>query len=151
MRDNYIFFDMDGCLCALYDVEGWLPMLIASDPTPYAIAAPMHNMSQLARKLNTLQRKGYKLGIISWLSKDPNPAYGKKVTAAKLEWLKKHMPSVAWDYINIVPYGTPKHTICREGILFDDEEQNRENWDCGRAYGATCILAVLRELARAAA
>lgn len=146
-----IWFDMDGTIADLYAVNDWLPKLRAYDASPYAEAAPLLRLCDLARNLHKLQKLGYTIGIISWLSKDPNPAYGEKVTAAKLEWLKKHMPSVAWDYINIVPYGTPKHTICREGILFDDEEQNRESWDCGRAYDATCILAVLRELARAAA
>ena len=129
----------------------WLPKLRAYDVSPYADAAPLLRLCDLARTLHKLQRAGYTIGIISWLSKDPDPAYGEAVTAAKREWLKKHLPSVAWDYINIVPYGTPKHTICGEGILFDDEAQNRDNWDCGRAYDATCILDVLRELARASA
>ena len=146
-----IWFDMDGTIADLYAVDNWLPKLRAYDASPYAEAAPLLRLCDLARNLHKLQKLGYTIGIISWLSKDPNPAYGEAVTAAKLTWLKKHLPSVYWDYIHIVPYGTPKHTICGEGILFDDEAKNRDTWDCGIAYDVTDILGVLRELARAAA
>ena len=121
-----IWFDMDGTIANLYGVENWLPMLIASDPAPYKLAAPLVNMNKLARKLNQLQRAGYKLGIISWLSKSSTPEYDKAVTAAKLWWLRKHLKSVKWDAVNIVAYGRNKWDVCGEGILFDDEAPNRE-------------------------
>ena len=50
---------------------------------------------------------------------------------AKLDWLKKHLKSVTWDEIEIIPYGFPKSKAVRyasEGILFDDEEPNRKEW-----------------------
>lgn len=140
-----IWFDMDGTIADLYAVEDWLPKLRAYDPSPYRDAAPMIRLSTLARLLNRLQRQGYEIGIISWLSKDPDPAYGADVTLAKIKWLKKHLSSVNWDHINIVPYGTPKHEICGEGILFDDEEKNRENWG-ENAYDPCEILNVLKSL-----
>ena len=140
-----IWFDMDGTIADLYAVEDWLPKLRAYDSSPYRDAAPMIHLSTLARLLNRLQRQGYEIGIISWLSKDPDPAYGADVTLAKIKWLKKHLASVNWDHINIVPYGTPKHEICGEGILFDDEERNRENWG-ENAYAPCEILNVLKSL-----
>lgn len=123
-----IWFDMDGTIANLYGVENWLPMLINSDPTPYKLAAPLVNMNTLARKLNKLQRAGYKLGVISWLSKSSTPEYDEAVTAAKLWWLRKHLNSVKWDAVNIVAYGRNKWDVCGEGILFDDEAPNREAW-----------------------
>ena len=36
-----IWFDMDGTIADLYGVENWLEMLIAEDPTPYAVAKPL--------------------------------------------------------------------------------------------------------------
>jgi hypothetical protein len=63
---------------------------------------------------------------------------------AKLEWLKIHLPSVEWYEIIIVPYGTPKHEIS-SGILFDDEEHNRNMWGQG-AYEPQDILEFLRGL-----
>ena len=141
-----IYFDMDGTIANLYAVENWLPKLRAYDPTPYMEAAPMLRFCSLARRLNTLQRNGYKIGIISWLSKDPDPTYGAKVTAAKYYWLGKHLPSVNFDEIRIVPYGTPKSTLASEiGILFDDEEPNRKEWEeaGGIAYGVENIMEIL--------
>ena len=75
-----IYFDMDGTIANLYAVEGWLPMLRAYDPTPYAQAVPMVNMSRLARYLHKAQRMGIEIGIISWLSKEPTEEYDRAVT-----------------------------------------------------------------------
>lgn len=140
-----IWFDMDGTIADLYGVEDWLPKLRAYDPSPYEDAAPLLRLSTLARLLNRLQREGYEIGIISWLSKNSNAAYDIDVTLAKIWWLKKHLASVHWDHLNIVPYGTPKQEICGKGILFDDEEPNRSAWGEG-AHDATEILEILKSL-----
>lgn len=142
-----INFDMDGTIANLYGVKGWLEMLIAEDETPYAIAEPLLRLSALARRLNTLQRNGYNIAVISWLSKGGSADYNARVTEAKLEWLSNHLPSVAWDRVTIVEYGTPKENYCENplDILFDDEEHNRENWN-GVAYDVNDILGVLKAL-----
>lgn len=139
-----INFDMDGTIANLYGVQNWLEMLIAEDTTPYAVARPMVNMSALARRLNTLQRAGYKIGVISWLSKSGTDEYNERVAEVKREWLAKHLPSVKWDSIIIVPYGTPKQNFCDTpyDVLFDDEEHNRENWT-GKAYDVDNIAETL--------
>lgn len=143
-----IWFDMDGTIADLYGVENWLPMLRASDPTPYLTAKPLPHMATLARVLNRLQRKGYEIGVISWLSKTGSPAYDAKVTAAKYAWLAKHLPSVDFDEIHVVPYGTPKQVFCRtpQDILFDDEKPNRDNWT-GVAHDVNNIIRTLCGLA----
>lgn len=142
--EKKIWFDMDGTIANLYAVEGWLPMLRAFDPTPYAQAEPMLNMANFARLLHKAQRLGYAIGIISWLSKESNQEYDNAVTVAKIEWLKIHLPSIEWNEIKIVAYGTPKHELC-EGYLFDDEERNRTNWGEG-AYEPSEIMEFLRGL-----
>lgn len=139
-----IYFDMDGTIANLYGVDNWLDYLIKYDSTPYEIAKPMLNMSVLARILNRLQREGYIIGIISWLSKASTPEYGEKVRQAKINWLKKHLKSVKFDSIQIVNYGTPKYTLGK-GILFDDEIENRNAWGEG-AYDVDNILGVLKTL-----
>ena len=141
-----IWFDMDGTIADLYGVKDWLPMLINSDPTPYAVAAPLVNMNTLARKLNKLQRAGYKIGVISWLSKTSTPEYDEAVTAAKLWWLRKHLNSVKWNEVKIVAYGTSKITECGGGILFDDEDKNRNEWG-ENAYTPDMIIKILSSLA----
>ena len=142
-----INFDMDGTIADLYGVENWLEMLIAEDTTPYANAKPLLRLSALARKLNALQKVGYDLAIISWLSKSGSKTYNDAVTVAKLTWLKRHLPSVNWDRITIVPYGTPKQNFCETpfDILFDDEVRNRDNWT-GIAYDVQNIMEVLKNL-----
>ena len=142
-----IYFDMDGTIADLYAVENWLPKLRAYDPSPYAEALPLVRLSTLARLLNNLQRKGYTLGIISWCSKSSTAEYDRTVTAAKVEWLHRHLPSVEWNEIHIVAYGTPKQSLVNfpEGILFDDEERNRTAWT-GTAHDVQNILEVLKGL-----
>lgn len=140
-----IWLDMDGTIADLYGVNNWLDMLIASDPTPYAVARPLVNLSQLARKLNTLQRAGYEIGIISWLSKSGTESYNEIVAETKRSWLEKHLPSVEWNYIKITKYGINKWETCGDGILFDDEAQNRTNWG-GESYEPCDIMEVLQNL-----
>ena len=139
-----INFDMDGTLCDFYGVEGWLDDLNNYDTRPYAVAKPLLNLSVLARYLNKLQSKGYTINIISWLSKTSTADFDERVTRVKLEWLKKHLKSVKFDNITIISYGTPKQNY-GEGILFDDETKNRDNW-IGLAYDEKNILEILKSL-----
>ena len=142
-----IWFDMDGTIADLYGVEGWVDYLMAQDTTPYDTAKGMLNLQALARTLNSLQAKGFEIGIISWTSKGGSDFYNGQVALSKIAWLTKHLHSVNWDYIKIVPYGTNKAEICGEGILFDDEERNRNDWGEG-AYSPEMIMTVLKALNR---
>ena len=148
--EKAIYFDMDGTIANLYGVENWLPKLQAKDETPYAKATPLVQMNLLARYLNKLQAKGYQIGIISWLAKVDDKEYDVKVTQAKEKWLRKHLKSVNFDEINIVPYGTPKSSAVMQinGILFDDEMPNRIEWK-GQAYDEKNIINVLKTLDKA--
>lgn len=141
-----IYFDMDGTIADLYGVSGWLADLEAENVRPYAEAKPLLNLSLLARYIHKAQRMGYTVGVISWLSKSGSPSYNEAVAAVKREWLAKHLPSVEWDEIHIVKYGTPKST-CRTcpGILFDDEQRNLDEWGAG-AVIASDLLEILRNL-----
>lgn len=145
---NTIYFDMDGTIANLYGVNGWLDMIINEDATPYKVAEPMVRMNTLARVLNNLIKKGWTVGVVSWLAKNSNAEYDEKVTKAKVEWLRTHLKSVDFAEIHIVPYGTPKHEIVNNpnGILFDDEEPNRTNWK-GTAYNVNEIIEVLKSIA----
>ena len=142
-----ICFDMDGTIANLYGVPNWLENLIAEDVRPYREAEVLLNMNSLAHKLNKLQKNGYEIVVISWLSKCGSDNYNEAVTEVKKAWLKKHLGSVKFDEINIVKYGTPKSLFCKsaEDILFDDEKPNRENWN-GKAYDVQNILEVLNTL-----
>ena len=142
-----IFFDMDGTIADLYSVNGWLDNIIARNAKPYKEAKVMHNMQALARVLNRLQKQGNKVAVISWLAKNSTEEYDADVTQAKQEWLSKHLASVKFDEIHIVKYGTAKQTFIHSenDILFDDEEQNRNNWT-GKAHNVNNIIEILKSL-----
>ena len=144
---NKIYFDMDGTIADLYGVENWLDYLVEGNPYPYLVAKPMVNFSVLARHIHKAQKAGFEVGVISWLAKNSNEEYDELVTLAKMTWLKKHLPSVEWDGIYVVPYGTPKSIFNYEGdgisYLFDDEENNRTSWQ-GMAYSEKYLFEALK-------
>ena len=142
-----ICFDMDGTIANLYGVENWLDYLIAENSYPYTNAKVLLNMNTLAKYLNRLQKKGFEIGIISWLSKNSTPNYDEAVKTAKKRWLAKHLKSVQFDFVEIVSYGYAKENFCfdDEDILFDDEERNRINWT-GKAYDEKNILEILKSM-----
>lgn len=142
-----ICFDMDGTIADLYGVDGWLQDLINQNTRPYKEAKVLVNMNSLARVLNRLQRNGYEIGIISWLSKSGTQEYNEAVANVKRQWLALHLASVHFDFIEIVNYGTDKNIVNtgKSDILFDDEIGNRENWN-GIAYNVENIIEVLRGL-----
>lgn len=146
-----IYLDMDGTVIDFYGVPGWLEYLEAQDSTPYREAKPLVHLSTLARYLNRLQARGYRIGIISWLSKSGTEQFNAEVADVKREWLAEHLPSVKWDEIHIVPYGVPKSTCATSpaSILFDDEQRNLNEWVDSThhmAYNADLLMEILRHL-----
>ena len=133
-----INFDLDGTLANLYGVEGWLPMLEAHDETPYVIAEPLLRLNIFARIINKLQREGYRIAVLSWLSKNTDADYDERVTKAKLEWLEKY--NFPYDEIHLVKYGTTKANCTRKiggyQILIDDNEKVRKGWNLGDTINA---------------
>jgi hypothetical protein len=147
-----IYFDMDGTIADLYSSPDWLSKLQAYDPEPYATARPLVNLALLARRIHQVQKKGHQVGIISWLSKESTYDYNQAVTQAKLDWLRRHLPSVSFDSIDIIPYGQPKWELAEgncQNILFDDERRNNVEWMChycGYAYTPDKIFEIIKEL-----
>ena len=145
--EKMVWFDMDGTIADLYGVDGWLEALHAEDTLPYEQAGTLVNMAQLAKLLHKLQAVGYGIGIISWTSKCGSDLYNGQVALTKMCWLHKHLPSVSWDEIRIVAYGTPKQTFKHydDDILFDEEVNNRDAWQ-GLAYNQNDIISTLKAL-----
>lgn len=139
-----IYFDMDGTIANLYAVNGWLDDLRAERVRPYAEAKPMVNMNSLARVLNRLARKGYSVNVISWTARGGSDEYNERVAQVKRAWLAKHLASVRFENVFIVPYGTPKQNF-GFGVLFDDEKHNRDEWN-GVAYDVDNIIGILKGL-----
>ena len=142
-----IYFDMDGTLADFYNVPNWLEYLSNNDSYPYSAATPLYNFSLLARYLNILKKKNYKLGIISWVSMTATADFAKEIEQVKKDWIKKHLPSVEFDKIIITEYGIPKNNFLSDekDILFDDVEEIRNNWE-GFAFPPEEIFDILRGL-----
>lgn len=140
-----IWFDMDGTIADLYGVAGWLEAIKACDTRPYTEAKGIGNLAVIARLLTAVQKRGHEIGIISWTAKNAPAEYDRAVETAKREWLHDHLPTVTWDHIKVVRYGTDKKVATGGGILFDDEEPNRKNWGKG-AYKPQDIVECLRDL-----
>ena len=148
-----VYLDMDGTFADLYGVRDWLPKLNNHDATPYRDAKGLYHMPTLARQLNLLRANGVRIGIITWLSLGSTPTYDVEVAQAKLDWLKKHLPTVTFDEIHILEHGIPKATVAKKvkgAILVDDNAQCREEWTRagGTAVDATNLLCLLKLMVR---
>ena len=120
---------MDGTIADLYDVEGWLDMLIAEDPSPYYDAAPLVDPQELWDFCALAATDGFRIGIISWLSKQCRREYAREIIDSKLAWCDEFLP--VFHEIVIAPYGMPKSTcalVQTNSVLIDDESQNRLEW-----------------------
>lgn len=151
--EKVIVLDMDGTLADLYADPDWLPKLRAENPAPYAEAAAMWNMTDLARTLERMQVNGWRVVIVSWLSKEASPMYAMAIRRAKREWLADWQ--VPWDEAHFVRYGTPKDRVIknlpRNSWLVDDDKKVRADWEAagGRTIDPTAtddLPAKLREM-----
>ena len=144
--EKVINFDMDGTIADFYGVENWLDDLYNGKTRPYEVAKPLVNMQVLARLINRLQKNGYTINIISYVSRKADKDFSDRIKQAKLKWLHTHLKSVHFDNIFIVDHGVPKHSLA-SGILFDDEEGNRSAWNNGVAYDVNNIIEILKGIA----
>lgn len=142
-----LYFDCDGTFIDFYSVPNWLNSIRNEDSTPYRVARPLINLNSFARVLNTKQRKGYRIGIISWTSEQEVNAFHYEVIEAKKKWLYKHLKSVHFDEIHIIPRGTNKYGVVldKNGVLFDDETKNRTQWK-SISYDEKDLIKVLKTL-----
>jgi 5'(3')-deoxyribonucleotidase len=98
------------------------------------------------RLLKKLQEQGNEIGIVTCLPKNYKKPFYKKVVKAKKEWLETHLKNIKFDKIVFLDYEDIKNQVNEgEDVLFDDEIQNRENWN-GTAYDVENILEILRNL-----
>ena len=143
-----IYFDMDGTIADFYSVENWLDYLLKEQTKPYRVAKPLCDMRKLSREIKRLQSIGYKVGIISWLSRNASDNFGRHTAIAKANWLSRHLGSITFDEVHIVDYGTPKYKF-GNGILFDDETGNRMEWSNASEYNqAFDVHNILETLAK---
>ena len=144
-----IYFDIDGTFYNLYGFPNWLECILSEKTECYTQSDLLVDENEFITILNNLKEKGYKLGIISWLSKKASKNYQNKVRKAKYRYLKKHFSNL-FDEIHIIQYGKDKSVYCKgkSTILFDDEENNRIAWKNkkGISYNVINLIDILKTL-----
>lgn len=142
-----IWLDMDGTIVDLYNYPSWLFLLRAESTEPYENARPLVNFSQLARLLHRAIKKGYGIGVLSWGAANSSADFYIRTYQAKMAYLRKHLPSVEWNCINVLPYGLNKDLlrISEDDILIDDSLLVLEQWN-GRKFHADYLIEVLQNL-----
>ena len=127
--EKIIYFDIDGTFYNLYGYENWLECILSEKVECYTQSSLLVDYQLFITVLSELKEKGYKLGIITWLSKNATKQYQNKVRKAKYRYINKYFPNV-FDEIHIIQYGKNKAEYCKgkNCILFDDEENNRKQW-----------------------
>lgn len=142
---NTIWFDMDGTLADCYGCPNYAEYFDEGSTYPYEQAETLVEKQAFSKVINKLQQKGIKIGIISWTARNADKDYCKRTKKVKKNWLKENFPTIEWDSIHIVKYGTNKNKFNEKGktnILFDDEEINRKNWK-GFSFNEKNILSTL--------
>lgn len=134
MTEKVLVLDMDGTIADLYGVPDWLPKLQAEDPSPYAEAAPLWDTEKLASTLEAMSEDGWRVVVISWLSKAASPKYAMAIRKAKRRWLTEQQ--LPWVEVHFVSYGTPKSIVVRNlpqgSWLVDDDEKVRAEWETNK-------------------
>lgn len=146
---KYIFFDIDGTIYDLYGYNGWLECILSEKTECYTESTLLFDENTFIETLNNLKKKGYSIGIITWLAKNSTKKYQNKVRSAKYRYINKHFYGL-FDEVHILQYGKNKSVYCKgkNYILFDDEENNRIQWEKkkGISYNVINIIDILKTL-----
>lgn len=129
-----IYFDMDGTVYDLYGIDNWLEMLMNEEKGAFLIGNPLVDMNKLENICLWLIKKGYQIGIITWLPMGASLEYCEVCTEEKRKWAEKNMPYISEFYA--LEYGTPKQYAparrASEMWLIDDNREVREMWVTGK-------------------
>lgn len=117
-----IFFDLDGTLYDLYNIENWLDSLQNEDATVFERGNFIGDYDEFIAIVKELMFKGYTFGVISWLPMYATPEFENECAEVKRKWVQKYLPFV--EEINFQRYGTPKQnaiqTKAQTMYLIDD-------------------------------
>lgn len=141
-----IYFDLDGTIANLYNVEGWESKLRAEDSSPYADASPLVDMVRLASIIAKLRSAGVTVGVISWGAMGGTAEYTRRVKRVKMAWCKYW--GLTFDEFHVVKYGTPKHWVakCKHSVLVDDNSEVRQTWTLGATVDASDSRRMMEQL-----
>ena len=125
-----IFFDLDGTLYDLYNIENWLELLQNEDATVFERGNFIGDYDEFIAYVKELMFKGYTFGVISWLPMYATPEFENECAKVKETWVKKYLPFV--DEMTFQRYGTPKQNAIQRKAktmyLLDDSKEVGRVW-----------------------
>lgn len=129
-----IYFDMDNTLNKLKCVKDVWKRLDSKDVTPYIECEPCVHGIEL---LKCYKKHGYKVIILSCLSRVTDKQFDRETCKAKNEWLALNVGMEWIDDVMYIPYTKHKEEYVKEeGILVDDDVTICMNWNKGNSIVA---------------
>ena len=126
-----IYFDLDGTVYDLYNVENWLEKLRSETEKVFTEGNFLGNYDNFLSAICQLIGYGYSFGVISWLPMQASPEYEEVCRKEKIAWINNFLPFVT--EINIVPYGIPKQNAIQKRAttmyLIDDSAEVCKMWE----------------------
>lgn len=124
-----VYFDMDNTLNNLKCVNDVWKKLDNFDVSPYIECEPKQYMIDLLKSYKCM---GYKVCILSCLSRVTNEQFDMETINAKNNWLDKYVGMEYIDDVMYIPYTKHKEVYVEErGKLFDDDISICMNWNMG--------------------
>ena len=125
-----IFFDLDGTLYDLYNIDNWLNSLQYEDATVFERGNFIGDYEKFMGIIKELLLKGYTFGVISWLPMYATPEFENECAKVKEMWVKKYLPFV--EEMTFQRYGTPKQNAVQKKAqtmyLLDDSKDVGRVW-----------------------
>lgn len=125
-----IFFDLDGTLYNLYEIDNWLDSLKYEDATVFERGDFIGDYERFMNVVKELLAKGFTFGVISWLPMYATPEFENECAKVKEKWVKKYLPFV--DEMTFQRYGTPKQNAIQKKAqtmyLLDDSKEVGRVW-----------------------
>ena len=125
-----IYFDLDGTVYDLYNVENWEPKLRAENADVFNEGNFIGDYTRFITVCTELVKKGVQFGVITWLPMQATEEYERECAEVKREWVKKFMPFVT--EFTAQTYGIPKQNAiikrAKRMYLLDDNAEVCEIW-----------------------
>ena len=125
-----IYFDLDGTVYDLYNVENWLEKLRSEDASVFLEGDFIGDYNRFKTVCEKLVSVGVQFEVITWLPMQASEEYEIECTEVKREWVKKFMPFVT--EFTAQSYGIPKQNAIKKRAktmyLLDDNKEVCEMW-----------------------
>ena len=125
-----IYFDLDGTVYDLYNVENWLEKLRSEDASVFSEGNFIGDYNRFKTVCEKLVSVGVQFEVITWLPMQASEEYEIECTEVKREWVKKFMPFVT--EFTAQSYGIPKQNAIKKRAktmyLLDDNKEVCEMW-----------------------